>query len=141
MAQTTGRNLPPPQSPFVDPSTGALSSDGYQYLLSLLAAASSSQATATVSNVLTATGTNQATALQLTSQWNEVDTVASGAGVLLSAYRAGQTQVVFNQGANALLVYPAPGGKINALAVNAAFSVSAGTRATFEFVTASQIRT
>lgn len=142
MAQTTGQNLPLQQSPFVDPETGVLSYDGYQYLLSLLAQAESSQSTATVATGLEATGTNQATALQLTNQWNEVDTVPSGSGVLLSAYGPGQTQVVFNEDpANALLVYPAPGSQINALGENIAYSLAAGSRATFDFVTDTQIRT
>jgi hypothetical protein len=141
MAQTTGQNLPPPQSPFIDPKTGFLSNDGYLYLLSLLVASASSQATATISDGLVATGTNQATALQLSSQWNEVDTVPVGTGVLLQALQAGQNQVVFNEGANALNVYPPPGSKINALAVNIAFALAAGARATFDFTSAAQIRT
>lgn len=134
-----GQNLPVPQSPFVNPQSGTLSYDGYQYLLSLLAQASGS--TATVASSLTSTGTNQATALQLSSQWNEVDTVASGTGVLLSAYQAGQSQVVFNEGTNPLLVYPAPGIQINALGNNVAFSLAAGSRGTFNFVSSTQIRT
>lgn len=141
MAQTTGQNLPPPQSPFVDPKTGFLSDDGYQYLLSLLNAAASSQATATVDGPLTATGTNQATALQLSAQWNEVDTVPIGSGALLSALNEGQSQTIFNNGANPLLAYPPPGGNINALAANAPFSIAAGSRATFDFISATQIRT
>lgn len=141
MAQTTGQNLPPPQSPFVDPVTGFLADDGYQYLLSLLASAASTQATATTATGLKATGTNQATALQLSSQWNEVDTVAAGTGVLLSALQVGQSQTAFNGSANALLVYPPPGSQINALGANVAFSLAAGSRATFDFTSATQIRT
>lgn len=141
MAQTTGRNLPPPQSPFVDPQTGILSYDGYQYLLSLLNAAASDQATASVDTGLVATGTNQATALQLTAQWNEVDTVALNTGVLLSAYQAGQSQVIFNQGLNPVNVYPPPGAMINALGANIAFVLASGSRATFDFTSADQIRT
>lgn len=140
MAQTTGRNLPPPQEPFVDSDLN-LSYSGYQYLLSLLAAAAADQATSTVAAGLTATGLNQATALQLSSQWNEVDTAPSGSGVLLSAYSDGQSQVVFNEGTNPLLVYPPPGAQINALAENVAFSLSAGSRATFDFISSTQIRT
>lgn len=140
MAQTTGQNLPPPQSPFVDPSTGVLSNDGIQYLLSLLNAAASTQAIATIEQGLVAKGTNQATALQLNAQWNEVDTVAAGTGVLLSNYGAGQSQVVFNEGANPLNVYPAPGAQINAMAANAPFVLAVGTRGTFEFISATQIR-
>ena len=140
MAQTTGNNLPPPQEPFVDPATGNLSSSGYQYLLSVINQANTNQATATVGDGLVATGTNQATALQLSDQWNEVDTVAAGTGVILSAFGMGQSQLVSNQGANALLVYPPPGLQINALAVNQAFSLGAGSTITFGFFSATQIR-
>lgn len=140
MAQTTGFNLPPPQEPFVDPKSGILSYTGYQYLLSLLNAAASSQSTSTVDTGLVATGTNQATALQLVKQWNEVDTVAPGTGVLLSAYQKGQAQTVFNQGANALLIYPPPGSQIDALGVNVAYSLASGARVTFDFTSATQIR-
>jgi hypothetical protein len=141
MAQTTGQNLPLPQSPFVNPDQ-TLSNDGYQFLLGLLSQAESQIPTATVNQSLEATGTNQATALQLTAQWNEVVTVPSGSGVLLASFHPGQTQVVFNaSSANALKVFPPPGFSINALAENAAFSLAAGARATFEFFSDTQIVT
>lgn len=140
MAQTTGLNLPPPQSPFVDPKTGVLSNDGYQYLLSTLAALANSQANATIDNGLVATGTNQATALQLSAQWNEIDTVPAGTGALLAAFNAGQSQTVFNQGANPLKVYPPPGMQIDALGENVDFPLAAGSRVTFDFTSATQIR-
>lgn len=140
MAQTTGFNLPPPQEPFVDPKTGFLVDGGYQFLLGLLKSAASSQATATVDSGLVATGANQATALQLNAQWNEVDTVPAGSGVLLSAFGEGQSQTVFNQGLNPLSVYPPPGSQIDALGANIAFALAAGARHTFDFLTGSQIR-
>lgn len=141
MAQTTGQNLPPPQSPFVNPATGILANDGYQYLLSLLNAAANDQATSTVATGLEATGTNQATALQLSSQWNEVDSAANaGAGVLLSAYQPGQQQTVFNGLGAALPVYPPPGVQIDALGVNQPYSLAAGARLTFDFWSDTQIR-
>lgn len=43
----------------------------------------------------------------------------------------GHLRVVINGGANALAVFPRPGDMINALAVNAAFSVPAGKVAIF----------
>lgn len=134
-----GRNLPPPQSAFVDKLLN-LSNDGYQYLLSLLATASSAMPTASLAPGLVATGTNQATALQLAKQWNEIDTTPIGSGVLLQALQPGQSQTVFNQGANALNIYPAPGMKIDAMAVNVAYSLASGLRHTFDFVSATQIR-
>ncbi len=137
MAQT-GRNLPPPQSAFVDKLLN-LSNDGYQYLLSLLAAAASAIPTSTTDLGLAATGTNQATAPQLTSQWNVISTTPLGAGVLLSSYQAGQSQTVFNQGANALSVYPPPGSQIDALGTNIAYSLAPGLRHTFDFISGTQI--
>jgi hypothetical protein len=136
-----GRNLPPPQSPFVDRQSLNLSYDGYQFLLDLLNIATSALAQQTVSSGLTATGANQATALPLSSQWNEVDVTPAGSGVLLSAYQPGQQQIVFNDDAsNALLVYPPPGSIINALAVNAAYSLSASSHAIFYFIKPGEIK-
>lgn len=141
MAQTSGFNLPPPQEPFVDPGTGILSNSGYQYLLSLLNAAATDQATSTVDTGLKSTGASQATALQLSAQWNEVDSVPNGTGVLLSSYQPGQAQTVFNgDAANALLVYPPPGSEIDALGLNAPFSLAHGTRLSFETWSENQIR-
>lgn len=137
----SGRNLPPPQSPFVDQKTGILSYDGYQFLLDLLNNSTAALTQKTVDTGLVATGTNQATALQLSAQWNEVDTVPAGTGVLLSAYQSGQSQSVFNGGANALNVYPPPGTQINALGVNAAYVLAPGARVSFDFFSANQIRT
>lgn len=91
-------------------------------------------------NALTATGTNQATALALPAQTNRFGTVAAGTGCTLSPTttaagapyalpaNASVTQTIYNAGANALLVYPAAGGTetINALAANAGFSLPAG---------------
>ena len=140
MAQTTGRNLPPPQSAFVDKLLN-LSNDGYQYLLSLLALAGAATPTASVATGLTATGLNsQATALQLTSDWNEVDTVVAGSGVLLQFRQVGQSQTVFNQGLSPLSVYPPPGMRIDGGDVNAAFALAAGLRHTFDFLSSTQIR-
>jgi hypothetical protein len=141
MASISGRNLPPPQSPFVDKATGILSYDGYQFLLDLLNNSTSSLAQKSVKLGLVATGANQATALQLAAQWNEVDTTPAGSGVLLASYQSGQSQVVFNGGANALNVYPPPGAQINALGANQPYSLASGAKLSFDFFSATQIRT
>lgn len=142
MPQTTGFNLPVPQSPFVDAKTGTLTYDGYQYLLSLLQEAANSQATATVATGLTAKGTTQATALLLTNEWNEVTSVTivgpEVGGVLLQALQPGQSQTVFNPSSATFNVYPPPGAQIDALGVNAPYSVTT-TRVTFDFITTTQI--
>lgn len=142
MAQTSGRNLPPPQSAFVDPAPAlSLSYDGYQYLLSLLNFAAGQIPTATLSPSLVAKGATQATATTITDQWNEFDTVPAGSGALLSALQPGQSQDVFNEGANSLKVYPPPGAQIDALAINAPYTLTAGKMQTFRTMSATQIRT
>lgn len=88
---------------------------------------------------LTATGTNQATALSLTVALNTVTTVAANTGVVLySAQVQGPPQVVYNGGANTLSVYPPSGGKINQLATNAPIYLPVNTAATFWRATSTQ---
>ena len=84
-----------------------------------------------VANTLTATGTTNADALQLNAAINNVTTTAAGTGVRLFVAETGASVVVSNQGANALLVYPAASGQINALtATTGGFSVGAGKTVT-----------
>jgi hypothetical protein len=75
---------------------------------------------------ISAAGTNQGTATALTKDSNIVTTVASGTGVILPTAAAGMTVFIKNAGANALAVYPASGGAIDALAANAAYSIPVG---------------
>jgi hypothetical protein len=80
---------------------------------------------------LTATGANQATALVLTSSWNELTTVAAATGVRLDNSVVGIMTAIFNRGANVLNVYPDVGGQIDALGVNAPLGMAAGGAALF----------
>jgi hypothetical protein len=83
---------------------------------------------------LTATGTNQATALPLGPHRLavHVTSVPSGTGVLLPSPRPGALVLVRNDdSANALAVYPPPGGTINGGSANAAYSLAAGASAAF----------
>jgi len=80
---------------------------------------------------LTATGTTQTDALGLTSVFNIVGTTAASTGVRLMTSEPACEVVVKNLGANTLNVYPATGQAINALAANAAYTISAGASATF----------
>lgn len=83
-------------------------------------------------NNLVAAGTTQANALALTAVNNIVVTAAAATGVRLQAgLGQGDTVVVANLGANALLVYPPTGGSIQAGAANAALSVPTLKTATF----------
>lgn len=80
-----------------------------------------------VATLIAAAGTTQATATALTKEINIVSTVPASTGVILPTAVAGMRIVVRNAGANALNIYPATGGAINTLAVNAAYSLSTNT--------------
>jgi hypothetical protein len=95
----------------------------------------------TVVGGLTATGTNQGTAYAITTQVSTFSTVASGTGAILPAALAPGTEIViFNRGANALLVYPQSGGAIEQVSVNGSVSVTPGTTAIFTLESANQWR-
>ena len=84
----------------------------------------------TVTSPLTADGTDQSTALLLS--YDDVQlfaTVAAGTGCIFQAtgYAPGDSVSFFNQGANALSIYPASGGKINNGTTNAALSLAVNT--------------
>jgi len=136
---TTGKTLPPPQSPFVDPKTGTLSSDGYQYFLALINTLAAAIPTASLTIGLVAQGASQATALQLTSPWNVIASAAGGSGVLLLSYNPGQSQTVFNQSGSPINIFPPSGSTIDALAVNAPYVLSSGKMQIFNVETATQI--
>jgi len=85
-----------------------------------------------VVNSITAAGTTNADATQLSAAINRVTTAAASTGVRLMAPKEGSGVVVINSGANAVLVYPSTGAQINALTVTTGgFSVAAGGRALF----------
>lgn len=91
-----------------------------------------------VANGLTAAGSSDTDALQLTTVISRVTTAAAGTGVTLpyQMLTPGARVTVVNSGANALLVYPGTGAQINALtATTGGFSVAAGGRADFIGVT------
>ena len=89
---------------------------------------------------ISAAGTTQATATVLLAQDNEVTTVASGAGVVVSPlFNPGEEMTIFNAGANALTVYPRLGLKINALPVNAGFSLGTNTGVLLRCVSTTRI--
>lgn len=56
-------------------------------------------------DTITATGTNQATAYQLSAAMSHVTTAAASTGVKLPRGRAGKIAFVFNDGANPITVY------------------------------------
>jgi len=81
---------------------------------------------------LTATGTNQATAALAGSGYTQFSTVPSGTGAILPAATVGGRWIIIeNSGANALLVYPNLGAKIDGAAANAPYSVVPGSAVFF----------
>ena len=93
-----------------------------------------------VATSLSAAGTTQGTATELTAADNELTTVASGAGVVLNASLApGDEQSVFNAGANAVKIYPTSGMKINALATDAPMLLAVNTGCIFKCVSSTRV--
>ncbi len=89
---------------------------------------------------ISAAGTTQGTATELTAADNEITTVASGAGVVLaSTLSGGDMQTVFNAGANAVKVYPPSGLKINALSTNAPMLLATNTGCLFKCVSSTRV--
>jgi len=82
-----------------------------------------------ISAAVSAAGTTQGTATGLVSNINNVTVVATGAtGVRLPTAVAGMRILIRNSdSADTLSIYPATGGTINALAANAAFTLTAGS--------------
>ena len=89
---------------------------------------------------LSAAGTTQGTATELTAADSEVTTVAAGAGLVLSAsLAAGDEQTVFNAGANAVKIYPPSGMKINALATDAPMTLGTNTGCIFKCISTTRV--
>ena len=92
-----------------------------------------------VATSVSATGTTQGTATALTSTVNYVGTVGASSGVILfSTATAGDSQVVYNGGANPVRVYPPVGARINGLSTNAAAIISINTAVEFHCISATQ---
>ena len=89
---------------------------------------------------ISAAGTTQGTATELAAADNEITTAAAGSGVVLSAsLAAGDSQTVFNAGANAVKVYPPVGMRINALATNAAMTLATNTGCLFKCISTTRV--
>jgi len=89
---------------------------------------------------ISAAGTTQGTATELTAADSELTTVAAGAGVVLSSgIASGDTQSVFNAGANAVKVYPPLGMQINALPTNAPMLLAVNTGCFYKCVSRTRV--
>ena len=85
-----------------------------------------------VATGLTATGSTQAGAYEVTYAKNGFSTVALGTGAVLDSDAApGDSQVIYNGGANVLRVYPPSGAAINNLAADAAVLIARNTACEF----------
>jgi hypothetical protein len=71
-----------------------------------------------------AAGTNQATAAALAEGLNVVSAADGTKGVKLPTAVAGAIVIVKNTAAGALLIYPATGAAINAVAANGSYSIT-----------------
>ena len=88
---------------------------------------------------LTAAGTSQGTALALNADICFISTAAANSGVKLYAGMPGDSQIVYNAGANTVTVYPPTGAKINNAATNAGVLIAVNTFCEFFTVTTTQI--
>ena len=92
-----------------------------------------------VNAAITAAGTDQAGATELTNCLNSVTTVAASSGVRLYAGSAGDWQLVYNGGANPLKVYPPTSAQINGLTANLPHTLSVRTGCLFFFLSSTQV--
>src|SRR5215475_6029365 len=96
-----------PSEPFVDRQGVLVPLTAYKLIQSLWNRTGAGDGIVpSIATGLTAAGNSQLTALALTDDWNEVDTVAGGTGVQIPQLSPGQMIAVFNGGANALAIYP-----------------------------------
>lgn len=98
--------------------------------------ASSGLSKRSVSNALTAVGTNRGTSLALTSDINNVTSAASSTGVTLPASAVGQVVTLFNAGANPIQVYGAGSDTIDGVAAATGVPLANAKRANFFCVAA-----
>ena len=92
-----------------------------------------------VGTAISAAGTTQGTATALVNTLNGVSSVAEGAGVVLYAGSAGDCQLVYNGGANAVKVYPPSGAQINGLAANVPHTLAVRTACEYWFLSSTQV--
>jgi hypothetical protein len=99
--------------------------------------ASGSGGSSTTAGGISAAGTTQGTATALTANYNTVTTAAAGTGVILAGF-TNPIQLVKNDGANNLNVYPVSSSQIEALGNNVAFVIAPGTAVTFFYTSTTQ---
>ena len=89
-----------------------------------------------VATGLTAAGTSRTDAYEVTFAKNSFTTVASGTGAILDSDAApGDSQLIYNGGANVLRVYPTTGAQVNNLGTNNPAFLQPKTSAEFFMLT------
>jgi len=131
-------SMPTQAMPVVD-SAGVASQPWWRFFYGLYTR-NASTVPYLVATTLTAAGTTQATALALQSEWNAISTTPANSGVRLNDFGVGLTSTVFNGGGAALKVYPPIGAQIDALGVNAPYSLANGKSQVFYQLSATQFR-
>ena len=93
-----------------------------------------------VSTGLTATGTTQADALPLESEWTVVQITPANTGVRLNNFGVGFNSLVFNVGGLNLNVYPPIGVRIDGGILNAPYVLANGASRDFYQVTDTEFK-
>ena len=104
------------------------------------ATAAAADTISSVQTAISAAGTTQGTATTIQADWNDLGTVASGAGVILYNGVIGDSCYVYNGGANAVKVYPPLSGQINQLSANTAHVLAPNTAAVYYKITSTAWR-
>jgi hypothetical protein len=76
---------------------------------------------------VSAAGTTAGTATTIGSSMSIITTAAASSGVRLPSLEIGDETEILNVGANAVIVYPASGERINGLATDASFLLATNT--------------
>ena len=89
---------------------------------------------------ISAAGTVITDATDLTQSINVISTAAASSGVQLAPMNVGESQIVYNGGANAVKVYPgASTAAINQLSAGAAHTLGTNTAAQYHQISATQV--
>lgn len=91
-----------------------------------------------VNLTLSAAGTTQATATAINTSQVYISTAAASSGVILPAVQQGDWIVIYNGGANAVMIYPPLGAKINQLATNTGVTLATNTACIYFCFSATQ---
>jgi hypothetical protein len=129
-----------PTGTFIDTNTGRPTQDWWRFLLSLFNRTGAGDGIGPhVSGALTAQGGSQTTALTLGSDWNNVQNVPAGTGVVIPPLKPGLDIWVFNGAAASVNVYPFSGAAIDQLGLNAPFVLAQNRLRCFQCWTTTQL--